>query len=135
MSATEKSLQALREHAAQRSAQTTTAVEKALRDLRKKGAPINIQSVARHAGVTRATIYRRQDLRQQITADRDHSPQRHRNPQPHVPASATEESAIIASLRHQISKRDTLIAELNSQVHQLNRTIETLHGQLDAHLN
>lgn len=131
MTPTDKSVRALRTYSIQRAAATTTAVEAALKDLRQRGQPINVQAVARHAGVTRATIYRRPELRERITAYRT------TQAQPSRPATRddhTSESSIIAGLRLQIVKRDELIKSLSADVQRLTQTIETLHGELDRHL-
>lgn len=108
------------------------AVEAALVDLRRRGEPISIQAVARHAGVTRATIYRRPDLRDRITAHRS-SPRTPTTTSP--PKSGTGgDSGVVAALRIQVAKRDRKITELNDEIRRLQATIETLHGELDNHL-
>ncbi|ORA85871.1 hypothetical protein BST32_24940, partial [Mycobacteroides abscessus subsp. massiliense] len=45
-------------HAKARSADARARIDKAISDLRRQHAPINVNAVARAAGVTRKTIYR-----------------------------------------------------------------------------
>ncbi len=62
MTVTQASLDALAAHTRKRRDTVRARIEKALRDLRKQNADITISSVARRAGVTRKSIYRREDL-------------------------------------------------------------------------
>ncbi|CPT71826.1 Putative transposase/integrase [Mycobacteroides abscessus subsp. abscessus] len=52
----------LRRHAQQRSAEIRRRIEKAIRELRKRNEPINVNAVARTAAVARKTIYAHPDL-------------------------------------------------------------------------
>ena len=67
---TQASLDALAAHTRKRRDTVRARIEKALRDLRKQNADITISSVARRAGVTRMSIYRREDLLALIHAHR-----------------------------------------------------------------
>ena len=61
-------IEGLRSHAEQRSRDARAAIEKAIRDLRRQGKRINVNSVAHRAGVNRKTIYNHPDLRERIRA-------------------------------------------------------------------
>ena len=70
MTVTQASLDALAAHTRKRGDTVRTRIEKALRELRKQNADITISSVSRRAGVTRKSIYRREDLVALIRAHR-----------------------------------------------------------------
>ena len=70
MTVTQASLDALAAHTRERRDTVRARIEKALRDLRKQNADITISSVGRRAGVTRKSIYRREDLLALIHAHR-----------------------------------------------------------------
>ena len=70
MTVTQASLDALAAHTRKRRDTVRVRIEKALRDLRKQNADITISSVSRRAGVTRKSIYRREDLVALIRAHR-----------------------------------------------------------------
>lgn len=101
-------------------------IEKALRDLRKQNADITISSVSRRAGVTRKSIYRREDL---VALIRVHRPVV-AVPDDDPPPPGTETS-IVAALRARLTAKDTQIAELRAALRERDRTIATLHGELE----
>lgn len=60
--------EALARHAKARSVDARRRIDKAIRELRRQQSPINVNAVARTAGVTRQTIYRHKDLLARIRA-------------------------------------------------------------------
>ncbi|MEC4841339.1 hypothetical protein R2325_05870 [Mycobacteroides chelonae] len=75
-------LDGLLRHAKARSADARARIDKAIRDLRRQHAPININAVARAAGVTRKTIYRNPEQLARIRAHNPFAPPPHRPPAP-----------------------------------------------------
>jgi hypothetical protein len=58
----EPAVEGLRRHAQQRSDDARAAIEQALRDLRRRHQPVNVNAVGRRAGVSRKTVYNHTDL-------------------------------------------------------------------------
>ena len=127
MTVTQASLDALAAHTRKRRDTVRTRIEKALRDLRKQKADITVSSVSRRAGVTRKSIYLRDDLVALIRAHR---------PVTAVPGSPPPrhetETSIVAALRARLTAKDTQIAELKATLRERDRTIAILHGQLET---
>jgi uncharacterized protein involved in exopolysaccharide biosynthesis len=127
MTVTQTSLDALAAHTRKRRDAVRARVEKALKELRRQHADITISSVSRRAGVTRKSIYRRQDLVALIRAHRplasvpDDSP----------PPARDQETSIVAALRARLTAKDTQIADLKTTLRQRDRTIAALHGELE----
>jgi hypothetical protein len=101
-------------------------IEKALRELRKQNADITISSVSRRAGVTRKSIYRREDLVALIRAYRPVAAVPDDSPLP-----ADTETSIVAALRARLTAKDTQIAQLKAALRERDRTIAALHGELE----
>ena len=101
-------------------------IEKALRELRKQNADIIISSVSRRAGVTRKSIYRREDLVALIRAHRPVAAVPDDSPLP-----ADTETSIVAALRARLTAKDTQIAQLKAALRERDRTIAALHGELE----
>lgn len=118
----EQALAALHAHAQQRSADARTRIEKALTAMRRTGVPININSVAVRAHVTRKTIYNHPDLREKI---RTHSTIAA------PPEPATTDSTIVSALRAQLTSRDNEITRLRAELRAKDTLIATLYGRLD----
>jgi len=134
----------LREHAQQRSLHARASIEKALRQLGEQGAPINVNAVARAAGVSRKTIYNHPDLLDQVRRNATH---RHA-----VPANRSDpadggdggENAILAALVDELASQKAhyqkeitdLKAALREQQHALvlaQRYIQRLtHGTAEG---
>ena len=125
MTVTQASLNVLAAHTRKRRDTVRARIEKALRDLRKQNADITISSVARRAGVTRMSIYRREDLLALIHAHRPVVAV------PDDPPPPGTETSIVAALRARLTAKDTPIAELRAALRERDRTIATLHGELE----
>ena len=65
---TSRSLDGLRRSTDKRKAATRSKIKKALRDMQRKGLTINVNAVAKYAGVARKTIYNHQSLLDDIRA-------------------------------------------------------------------
>jgi hypothetical protein len=122
---TQASLDALATHTRKRRDIVRARIEKALRDLRRQNVDITISSVSRRAGVTRKSIYRRDDLVALIRAHRQVTAV----PDDHPPPDT--ETSIIAALRARLTAKDTQIAQLKADLRERDRTIAALHGELD----
>ena len=62
----ESQVSALKEHNSQRKQNTVERVNKAIDKLKRKHAPINFETVAKEAGVSRATLYNNPKLKERI---------------------------------------------------------------------
>lgn len=62
----ESQVSALKEQNSQRKQDTAERVNKAIDKLKRKNAPINFESVAKEAGVSRATLYNNPKLKERI---------------------------------------------------------------------
>lgn len=127
MTVTPASQQALDAHTQKRREHADARIQQAIKRLRRRGAAINISTVAREAGVSRSVIHRRPELRQQINALQplealpDESP---------LPAAVDIEGSIIAALRTRLKTKEAQIAYLKSQLREKDTIIATLHGEL-----
>ncbi|AWG62453.1 transposase [Mycobacteroides abscessus] len=127
MTVTAASQRALDAHTQKRREHADTRIQEAIRRLRRRGAAVNISTVAREAGVSRSVIHRRPELRQQINALQplealpDESP---------LPAAVDIEGSIIAALRTRLKTKEAQIAYLKSQLREKDTIIATLHGEL-----
>ena len=99
-----------------------------LRDLRRQNATITISSVSRRAGVTRKSIYRRDDLVARIRAHRPVAAVT----DDAAPPAADQETSIVAALRARLTAKDAQIADLKAALRDRDRTISVLHGELDT---
>ena len=127
MTVTQASLDALAAHTRKRRDTVSHRVEKALRDLRRQNGTITISSVSRRAGVTRKSIYRRDDLariraHRPVAAVTDDA----------APPAADQETSIVAALRARLTAKDAQIADLKAALRDRDRTISVLHGELDT---
>ena len=62
----ENQVSALKEHNSQKKQDTVERVNKAIDKLKRKNSPINFESVAKEAGVSRATLYNYTKLKERI---------------------------------------------------------------------
>ena len=62
----ESQVSAMKEHNSQRKQNTAERVNKAIDRLKRKSAPINFETVAKEAGVSRATLYNNPKLKERI---------------------------------------------------------------------
>ncbi len=95
---------------------------RALRDLRRHGAAVNVAAVATRAGVTRKTVYAHHDLLARIRAHSRLAPAPENTDQP--------SNSIIDALRRQITTKEAEITKLRAKVTEQNNTIATLCGHL-----
>ena len=113
-------VQRLREAAQARHEATLRRAENTLRQLAKKGGPITFRRVAEEAGVSRAWLYRQDQLRRQIDQLRDNATSRASS----IPPA---ERATIDSLRQQLRA-------YRSEVARLRLENQALREQLAHHL-
>ncbi|MBO0748549.1 MAG: hypothetical protein J2O47_09355 [Acidimicrobiaceae bacterium] len=115
-------VQRLREAAQARHEATLRRAEDTLRQLANKGGPITFRSVAEKAGVSRAWLYRQDQLRRQIDQLRG-------TPTSRAPSVPAAERATADSLRQQLRAHRSEIARLRLE----NQTLrEQLARQLGA---
>ncbi|AMT73509.1 MULTISPECIES: DUF6262 family protein [Mycobacteriaceae] len=115
----------LRRHAHQRSDEARRRIDKAIRDRRKRGEPINVNAVARTARVTRKTIYAHPDLLERIRA---HTPL-HVAPLAPQPRPAAE-SSIVAALRRQLTTQQTQLSKLRTELKARDEALAAAHGEI-----
>ncbi|AIC72985.1 Putative transposase/integrase [Mycobacteroides abscessus] len=128
---TPRSTEGLRRHTTQLRASTARKIKQAIREMKKKGLPINPNSVSRYSGVSRKTIYNHTDLLTQIRAAANKPVIR---PADQGEGPPTTESGIIAALRNQITALKTGhradIAELKATIKGLNEDLAAAHGEI-----
>lgn len=126
MTVTPASLQALEAHSRKRRDTVDARIAEALKKLRRRGADINISSLAREAGVSRSVIHRRKEMREQI---RSYQPLAAVSDEA-LPPEPGCESSIVAALRTRLTAREAQIAALKAQLRERDHIIATLHGEL-----
>ncbi|ABM16190.1 transposase [Mycobacterium sp. ENV421] len=127
---TPRSTDAIVAHAKKRYAATENKIAKAIKDMRRKGLTINPQTVAKHARVSRKSVYNHSNLLDQIHAE---SAKPTLNPAPTTPQPDTESSIVTAlreQLRTQKQRYQTEIAELKAENKTLEQALATAHGEL-----
>ncbi len=127
---TPRSVDGLVAHAHQRAATTRRKINKALRDMRTQGLAINVNAVARRAGIARKTIYNHPDLLELIRSQAT-------NPSPAstaAPSPSADQSSIVTALRQQLHTQKQhyqgQIAELKTELKQLEQALAAAHGEL-----
>ena len=117
-------------HAKKRYAEADRKIAKAIKDMRRKGLTINPNTVAKHAGVSRKTVYNHHNLFDQIRAETT-KPALNTAPPPPEPAT---ESTIITALRDQLriqkKRHQSEIAELKAENKTLEQALAAAHGEL-----
>ncbi|ANA97153.1 Putative transposase/integrase [Mycolicibacterium phlei] len=93
----------LRRHAQQRCDEARRRIDKAIRNLRKHGEPINVNAVARTAKVTRKTIYAHPDLLEVIRAQ---------------------------TLRRQLATQQTHLSKLRTELKARDEALAAAHGEI-----
>lgn len=125
-----RSTAAMVAHAKKRYADTDRKIAKAIKDMRRKGLTVNPKTVAKHAGVSRKTIYNHHDLFDQIRAE---AAKPALNTAPPPSESATE-STIVTALRDQLRtqklRHQSEIAELRAENKTLEQALAIAHGEL-----
>ncbi|QZH61399.1 transposase [Mycolicibacterium farcinogenes] len=125
---TQASKDALAAHTLKRRDAVSARIEKALKAMRREKATITISSVARRAKVTRPSIHRRPELLAKIKA---HQPLAVVDTAPDPPAATDGDSSILAALRLKLTAKESQVAELKAALRERDRTIATLHGEID----
>lgn len=126
MTAPSPGQRALNEHTGRLRENSRKKIEKALREMRKSGSPINVQAVADRAGVSRMTVYRHEELCDRVIALRDATAARPTlRPLPDNP-----QGTIDAALRRELAGQKAQNTELKTQVRQRDQQIAALHGEV-----
>ena len=134
MTRPEPAVEGLRRHARQRSDDARAAIEQAIRELRRHHQDVNVNAVARVAGVSRKTIYKHTDLLEKI---------RNHRRQPRIVRSeptpvAGGHNPIVAALRNELANQkahyDDEIARLKVQLRQRDDELAAVHGELHRRL-
>lgn len=131
MSEQNPATEGLARHARERSAEVRSRIEKAIKELRRNKAAINVNAVARTAGVTRKTIYRHEDLLKRIRAHNRLHPTTISLDQAQ---DHTQETSIVAALRRQLTtqqtKHHTQIADLQAKLKEKDTALAAAHGEI-----
>ncbi|ORA60855.1 MULTISPECIES: DUF6262 family protein [Mycobacteriaceae] len=114
----------LRRHAQQRSQDARRRIDTAIRHLRKRGEPVNVNAVARTAQVTRKTIYAHPDLLERIRA---HTPLHITAPPPAPPVA---QNSIVAALRRQLTTQQTQLVKLKAELKAREDALAAAHGEI-----
>jgi predicted ribosome quality control (RQC) complex YloA/Tae2 family protein len=107
----------------ERKRKTKEKVENAIKRLTKDSKAINFNSVAKEAGVTKATLYNHSDIRERIEFLRDQQKKAYSNAR--VKRDEANQDAMIASLRRRIKKLEGRIEELEDENKKLRKTEST----------
>ncbi|MFC9538712.1 DUF6262 family protein [Lysinibacillus sp. NPDC056959] len=107
----------------ERKRKTKEKVENAIKRLTKDYKAINFNSVAKEAGVTKATLYNHSDIRERIEFLRDQQEKAYSNAR--VKRDEANQDSIIASLRRRIKKLEERIEELEDENKKLRKTEST----------
>lgn len=99
----------------------TSAAERAIRALVKRGEPITFQAVGREAGVSHAFLYNHQDIRRRIEQLRT---QARPNPTPGQTTETTD--TVVLALTTQI---DQLKKQHRQEIQALRTALEQAHGE------
>jgi len=97
----------------ERKRKTKEKVENAIKRLTKDSKAINFNSVAKEAGVTKATLYNHSDIRERIEFLRDQQEKAYSNAR--VKRDEANQDAMIASLRRRIKKLEGRIEGLEDE--------------------
>ncbi|UPW85321.1 DUF6262 family protein [Lysinibacillus sp. Ag94] len=107
----------------ERKRKTKEKVENAIKRLTKDSKAINFNSVAKEAGVTKATLYNHSDIRERIEFLREQQEKAYSNSR--VKRDEANQDAMIASLRRRIKKLEGRIEELEDENKKLRKTEST----------
>ena len=103
----------------ERKRKTKEKVEDAIKRLTKDSKAINFNSVAKEAGVTKATLYNHSDIRESIKFLRDQQEKVYSNAR--VKRDEANQNAMNASLRRRIEKLEARIKELEDENKELRK--------------
>ncbi|MGE7888985.1 DUF6262 family protein [Bacillus cereus] len=104
----------------ERKRKTKEKVENAIKRLTKDSKAINFNSVAKEAGVTKATLYNHSDIRERIEFLREQQEKVYSNAR--VKRNEANQDAMNASLRRRIEKLEARIKELEDENKKLRKT-------------
>ena len=113
----ESQVSAMKEHNSQRKQNTAERVNKAIDKLKRKNAPINFETVAKEAGVSRATLYNNPKLKERIMGLRA------------IALTPSSEDGVEPK-KTKVQRLEDTIAELRSRVRQLEPDKKNLVVQL-----
>ena len=113
----ESQVSAMKEHNSQRKQNTAEQVNKAIDKLKRKNAPINFETVAKEAGVSRATLYNNPKLKERIMGLRA------------IALTPSSEDGAEPK-KTKVQRLEDTIAELRSRVRQLETDKKNLVVQL-----
>lgn len=113
----ERQISAMKEHNSQRKQNTAERVNRAIDKLKRKNASINFETVAKEAGVSRATLYNNSKLKERIMGLRAMS-------FPPSPKGGTEPK------KTKVQLLEDAVAELKAKVRQLETDKKNLIAQL-----
>ena len=103
----------------ERKRKTKESVENAIKRLTRDSKAINFNSVAKEAGVTKATLYNHTDIRERIEFLRNQQEKAYSNSR--VKRDEANQNAMIASLRRRIEKLEAKIKELECENKELRK--------------
>ena len=113
----ESQISAMKAHNSQRKQNTAELVNKAIDKLKRKNAPINFESVAKEAGVSRATLYNNPKLKERIMGLRA------------MDLTPTSEGGAEPK-KTKVQRLEATVAELRARVRQLEADKKNLIVQL-----
>ena len=113
----ESQVSAMKEHNSQRKQNTAERVNKAIDKLKRKNAPINFETVAKEAGVSRATLYNNPKLKERIMGLRA------------IALTPSSEDGAEPK-KTKVQRLEDTVAELRSRVRQLETDKKNLVVQL-----
>ena len=113
----ESQVSAMKEHNSQRKQNTSERVNKAIDRLKRKNSPINFESVAKEAGVSRATLYNNTKLKERIMGLRA------------MDLTPTSEGGAEPK-KTKVQRLEATVAELRARVRQLEADKKNLIVQL-----
>jgi hypothetical protein len=113
----ESQVSAMKEHNSQRNQNTAERVNKAIDKLKRKNAPINFETVAKEAGVSRATLYNNPKLKERIMGLRA------------IALTPSSEDGAEPK-KTKVQRLEDTVAELRSRVRQLETDKKNLVVQL-----
>lgn len=116
--------------AAKSRADARAKIRKAVREMKKKGLPINPNSVARYAGVARRTVYNHTDLYEEIKSLGSATRPQLAAAEPTVSDASSIRIALRNQLRAQKRDYDGEIAALKAQIAGLKQELAAAHGEI-----
>lgn len=116
MSETNKKVLALKKASQDKRSNTLLKVTTVLRVMKEKNLPINFESVAKLAGVSKTWLYQQKELSEEISCARNKTGKIHR----------------VIDLQSSVSKKDNEIIKLKEKNSKLKHTIRKLRNQLEV---